>query len=104
MAEEEKKPVEKPEREEEHEVLVRISGHDMPGSKSLLIGLTKIKGVSWAVSNAACISLKMPKSKKVSELSKPDIEKIESFLKNADIKRWTNQGFNVLKIILKCGH
>tara|TARA_Y100000310_G_scaffold345284_1_gene463416 strand:+ start:7374 stop:7886 length:513 start_codon:yes stop_codon:yes gene_type:complete len=87
QAKQEEKPEEKkPERkEEEHEVLVRILSYDIPGSRSLYSGLTRIKGVSWAISNAACISLKLSRSKKVSELSKPEIEKIESFLQELKI-------------------
>jgi small subunit ribosomal protein S13 len=71
----------KPEEQELGEVLVRILGFDIPGSKNLFSGLTRIKGVSWAISNATCIKLGIPKSKKILELSKSDIQKIESFLK-----------------------
>ncbi len=95
MAEKQEKPkiekkaekataVEKPKRQEsqkeENEILIRILGFDIPGSKNLYTGLTRIKGVSWAVANAVCIKLGFPKNKKVSELSKDDIQKIESFL------------------------
>jgi|SRR3989344_3407046 len=65
----------------EGEVLVRILGYDIPGSKNVFTGLTRIKGVSWAVSNAVCIKLSIPKSKKISELSKADIQEIEKFFK-----------------------
>ena len=47
--------------------------------------MTRIKGISWAISNALCIKLNIPKSKKISELSKDDIHKIEHFLKNLEI-------------------
>jgi len=67
--------------EEENEILVRITGYDIPGSKNLYTGLTRIKGVSWVISNAVCLKLGFPKSKKVSELSKDDIQKIQAFLK-----------------------
>lgn len=67
-------------REEYSEVLVRIYGHDLPGSKYVSIGLTKIKGISWAISNAACIKLSIPRNKKISDLSKDEIKKIEDFL------------------------
>lgn len=70
----------KPEQREEHETLVRIMGFDIPGSKNIYAGLTRIKGVSWAISNAACINLGFPKAKKIVELSKPEIQKIEKFL------------------------
>lgn len=67
--------------EESTETLIRISGYDIPGSKNIFTGLTRIKGVSWAVSNAVCVKLGIPKSKKIIELSKPEIQQIEEFLK-----------------------
>jgi small subunit ribosomal protein S13 len=72
-------------QEEESEILVRILGYDIPGSRNLYSGLTRIKGVSWAVSNALCIKLSIPKSKKISELSKDEIAKIEKFLRNFEV-------------------
>jgi small subunit ribosomal protein S13 len=70
----------KPEEKEISEILVRILGYDIPGSKNIYAGLTRIKGISWTISNAACIKLGIPRSKKVSDLSKEDIKKIEKFL------------------------
>jgi len=75
----------KPEEREEYESLVRIFGYDIPGSKNLYTGLTRIKGISWAISNAICIKLGFPKGKKISEFSKPEIQKIEQFLQNIQI-------------------
>ena len=66
--------------DEKSEVLVRIMGFDIPGSRNLITGLTYIKGISWTISNAACLALAMPKAKKISELTKPEIQKIEEFL------------------------
>ncbi|MAG27339.1 30S ribosomal protein S13 [Candidatus Pacearchaeota archaeon] len=74
-----------PRKQEEHEVLIRIFGYDIPASKNLYVGLTKIKGVSWSISNAVCNSLSFPKSKKISELSKEEIAKLESFLSELKI-------------------
>ena len=83
-----KKP-EKPEKKQENleniEMLIRISGYDIPGNKNVYSGLTKIKGISWAISNALCLKLGMPRNKKISELTKADVEKIESFLDNPDV-------------------
>ena len=67
------------------EVLVRISGYDIIGSKGVYVGLTKIKGVSWSISNATCLKLKIPRMKKISELTKDEIKKIEEFLDEPDI-------------------
>ena len=70
---------------EENEVLIRILGFDIPGSKNLYAGLTRIKGVSWTISNAICLKLGFSRSKKVSELSKEDIKKIEKFLEELPV-------------------
>lgn len=78
----EKQEIKKPRMEEDKgEVLVRIFGYDIPGSRSLYAGLTRIKGVSWAISNATCIKLALLHSRKIEGLTKEEIQRIESFLK-----------------------
>lgn len=62
--------------------IVRILQTDIPGHKRLLVGLTYINGISWAISNAVCKILKLDPEKKVSELSETDINKITNFLKD----------------------
>ncbi|NCN98924.1 30S ribosomal protein S13 [Candidatus Pacearchaeota archaeon CG10_big_fil_rev_8_21_14_0_10_35_219] len=74
--------------EERDEVLVRILGKDIPAEKNVLTGLTRIKGCSWSMANATCINLGINKRKKISELEKSEIEKIEKFLKNPDVKNF----------------
>jgi len=90
----EKKPVEKPSKEKTekdkreqqlNEVLVRILGFDVPGSRNIYAGLTRIKGVSWSISNIVCLKLGLNRMKKISELTKPEIQKIEEFLRNMNI-------------------
>lgn len=71
--------------EKESEILVRILGYDIPGSRNLYSGLIRIKGISWAISNIVCLKLNLAKSKKIAELSKDDIAKIEHFLRNMEI-------------------
>lgn len=81
--EEEKKKAGKPERKEIiEESLVRVLSTDIPGNKRLVAGLTRIKGVSWAFSNATCHMLKIDKNKRIKELSEDDIKKISEFIKN----------------------
>jgi len=75
----------KPQQEAKEEILVRILSTDIPGSKNIYTGLTRIKGVSWSFSNALCNILKIDKNKKVSELSKPEIETISRFIENPKI-------------------
>ena len=72
----------KQQTEEINEILVRIAGQDIPGSKNIYVGLTKIKGVSWSISNAVCRNLELNINKKISELGKEGIAKIEKELEN----------------------
>ncbi len=83
MAEE--KPQKGRPQEEAHEVLVRILGHDVKGSKSIGIGLLRIKGVGWSIANAACLQLGIDRTQKVSTLSKEDIANIEKTLRSLNV-------------------
>lgn len=72
--------------EEQHEeMLIRLYGYDLPGQKNIFAGLTRIKGVSWAIANAVCVRLQLPRSKRVHELSKEEMKKIEQFLDTLDV-------------------
>jgi len=64
------------------ESLIRILSTDIPGSRNVYTGLTRIKGVSWSLSNALCNKLKINKNKKISELSQEEIKEISEFIKN----------------------
>ncbi len=61
--------------------LVRIMSTDVPGNMSIYAGLTRIKGVSWSMSNGVCNMLNLERTKKISSLSKGEIEKISDFIK-----------------------
>jgi small subunit ribosomal protein S13 len=85
-AKQEKKEEKKnPRQEERLESLIRIYGFDIPGSRNIYVGLTYIKGISWSISNAVCLKLGIAKNKKIQELSKDEIKKIEHFLENLDV-------------------
>jgi small subunit ribosomal protein S13 len=95
MAEEQKKTeVKKPEvakkliSKEETGKIIRIMQTDVPGDKNLYTGLTRIKGVSWSISNALCIILKLDKTRKIETLSKEEIAKIEEALKEAKFPKF----------------
>ena len=70
---------------DEHETLIRILSYDIPGSKSVGVGLTKIKGVSWTIAKVISIKLGIPQSKKFQDLTSEELKKIEDFLENPDI-------------------
>jgi len=74
--------------EENFARLIRILQTDIPGNKNIYTGLTKIKGVSWAISNATCYFLKLDKSRKVETLTKEEIAKIEEFLKKGEFPKF----------------
>ncbi len=68
--------------------IIRILQKDIPGNKNIYTGLTRIRGVSWAISNALCIMNNLDKNKKIESLSKEEIEKIEHALKNANFPKF----------------
>jgi len=75
----------RPVQDEDNEILIRIYGYDIPGSKKIFVGLTRIKGVSWSISKALCLALKIPYTKRINELTKADVTKIEETLDNLPI-------------------
>ena len=80
MAEEMKKIIQKSE-----DRVVRILSKDIEGRESIYSGLTKIKGISWSMSNAICKKLEFDKKRKIGSLSEEEMKKIEEFIKNPDI-------------------
>ncbi len=68
--------------------LIRIISEDIEGNMSLYAGLTKIKGVSWGVSNAVCKILGIDKMRKIGSLSPEEIKKITEFIKNPKIPHY----------------
>lgn len=86
-AQEQPKEVKKDRRHDEDtsETLVRIMGQDIRGSKSLFVGLTRVKGVSWAISNALCLQLGLDRKMKIASLSKDMIRTIEKGLRELDV-------------------
>jgi small subunit ribosomal protein S13 len=68
--------------------IIRILQTDIPGNKNVYAGLTRIKGVSWSISNALCILAKLDKNKKVETLTKEEIQKIEETLKKYEFPRF----------------
>lgn len=64
------------------EKLVRILSKDIEGKLKTLVGLTKIKGISWSLANAICNMLNIDKNKRIGSLSKEEIDKINNFIKN----------------------
>lgn len=76
------------EKSKDYYSIVRIMQTDIPGHKKILTGLTYIKGVSWAISNAMCKILKLDENKKIVELTETEINSITEFLKNPKLPRF----------------
>ena len=70
------------------ERIVRILSTDIEGGIKIFPGLTKIKGISWAVSNAICKNLDMDKNRKIGSLTEADIKKISEFMKNPKMSQF----------------
>jgi len=62
--------------------IVRILSKDIEGNMTVYAGLSTIKGISWAFSNAICLSLGIDKRKKIGALTEEEIKKISDFAKN----------------------
>ena len=79
----EKKPIVKQTKDEDR--LVRILSKDIEGKMTVYAGLTKIKGISWAFSNALCKKLGIDKKKKIGSLTDKELETIIAFVKNPEM-------------------
>lgn len=81
--------MEKQKTQEKHEErLVRILSKDIEGRMSVYAGLTKIKGISWSLSNAICKKLKIDKKRKIGSLNEEEIKKILEFAKNPEVNTY----------------
>ncbi len=68
--------------------ILRIMQKDIEGGMKLYPGLTKIKGISWSLSNVVCKKIGFDKNRKIESLTESEIKKIEEFLKNPDIPKY----------------
>jgi len=67
------------------ERMVRILSQDIEGSMRVYPGLTKIKGVSWSLSNAVCKKLNIDKNRRIGSLTSDEVKKITEFIKNPEV-------------------
>jgi len=71
--------------------IVRVSGTDLDGSKSLIRALGKIKGISYAMSKAICASSEFEPKTRLGSMNEQDIRKVEQVIKDPiafGIPRW----------------
>ncbi|MBI1935104.1 30S ribosomal protein S13 [Candidatus Woesearchaeota archaeon] len=67
---------------QELKYFVRIANTDLDGNKPIGHSLTKIKGVSFMLSNAVCNALGLQKTKKTGYLSDAEAAKIDDLIKD----------------------
>jgi small subunit ribosomal protein S13 len=65
------------------EKMVRLLSRDIEGRMKIYPGLTKVKGISWSLSNAICKILKIDKQRKMSSLNESEITKITDCVKTS---------------------
>ena len=75
-------------QKQEEVSLIRILGKDVRGDKKISVGLTQVKGISWAFSNAICNFLKLDGDKKVQNITSEELTKIEEFMKNPQVPKY----------------
>jgi small subunit ribosomal protein S13 len=72
-------------KKEEDVILVRVLGKDIRGDIKIKSALTKINGISWAISNAVCKILELDKEKRIQDFSKDELARIEDFMKAPEL-------------------
>ena len=78
------KPKQEQGKDKYEEKVIRILSEDIEGKLNIYPGLTRIKGISWSISNAICKSLGIEKNRKVGSLTNEEIKKISEFIKGLD--------------------
>ncbi len=61
--------------------IIRVFSKDMEEDRKVYPALTKVKGISWAISNAICTSLGIEKTKELRDLTEEEMNKIITFRK-----------------------
>jgi len=74
--------------EKREERVVRILSEDIEGKMTIYSGLTKIKGISWALSKAICEKLGIDRKKKIGSLTEKEIETLSKFMKNPTLPKF----------------
>jgi len=80
---EEKQPKQAEEKKEDNfRYIVRVANTDLDGNKQILFALKKIRGVSYAIANAACRLAGVDGSKKTGYLADSEIQKLSGAIEN----------------------
>ncbi|PIU61440.1 30S ribosomal protein S13 [archaeon CG_4_10_14_0_2_um_filter_Archaea_38_6] len=71
-------------KKEDLNLIVRIFSTDIPGKKTAIIGLCKIKGVDKMFGNAVLSIAGVPDDKLIGRLSSEEVKKIEDVIKSPE--------------------
>ena len=78
----------KREEKKDEERLVRILSKDIEGNLGVYSGLTTIRGISWAISNAICHTLGIDKKRKIGSLNEEEVKRISEFIKSPKVPKF----------------
>src|SRR3990170_7350969 len=65
--------------------VVRILSKDIEGKMNVYVGFTKVKGVSWSLSNVVCKKFNIDKKRKIGSLTDEEIKRISDFIKDPKV-------------------
>lgn len=69
--------------------IVRIANTDLDGKKQVMMGLQKIKGVSFMMANAICVLTGVSATKRIGDLPETEVAKLDSIIrKPTGIPAW----------------
>ncbi|RMD58063.1 30S ribosomal protein S13 [Candidatus Woesearchaeota archaeon] len=71
--------------------LVRIANTDLKGDKQVVYAIKNIKGIGVSLANALCQIAKIPRDKKIGELSDSEIKKLDDLVKaphKSNVPKW----------------
>ena len=70
------------------ERVVRILSTDIEGKMTIYSGLSKIKGVSWALPTLILIALKLDKKRKMGSSNEKEVDEISKLLKSVTLPKF----------------
>lgn len=65
--------------------IIRILAKDIPGNMTVYSGFTRIKGISWGISNAICNLMKLDKKRKIGSLTPEELEQVKKFMEKPEL-------------------
>ena len=73
---------EKPKQKAEPKTVIRIADADLDGEKTVINAIRKIKGICHTMAKAVCVAAEIPPTRKLKDLNKNELEKLENVIKD----------------------